>query len=176
MRLFDMHCHLGLMANGEDVAQQAKSCELTLLDTGVLPSEFETEQRRHASNDSVYVACGLHPWWVTDTLKDSEIEQLIERARSYPLIGEVGLDFSNAHAQYAARQIRVFERLVSACSANKVEGRLLSIHAVQSASNVLRHSGGQRYLPTGQCHLPLVFWHGRGPHASAQARLLFLNQ
>ena len=70
-------------------------------------------------------------------MKDSEIEQLIERARSYPLIGEVGLDFSNAHAQYAARQIRVFERLVSACSANKVEGRLLSIHAVQSASNVL---------------------------------------
>ena len=123
MHLFDMHCHLELMANGEDVAQQAKSCELTLLDTGVLPSEFETEQRRHASNDSVYVACGLHPWWVTDTLKDSEIE--------------VGLDFSNAHAQYAARQIRVFERLVSACSANKVEGRLLSIHAVQSASNVL---------------------------------------
>ena len=137
MHLFDMHCHLELMANGEDVAQQAKSCELTLLDTGVLPSEFETEQRRHASNDSVYVACGLHPWWVTDTLKDSEIEQLIERARSYPLIGEVGLDFSNAHAQYAARQIRVFERLVSACSANKVEGRLLSIHAVQSTSNVL---------------------------------------
>ena len=77
MHLFDMHCHLELMANGEDVAQQAKSCELTLLDTGVLPSEFETEQRRHASNDSVYVACGLHPWWVTDTLNDREIEQLI---------------------------------------------------------------------------------------------------
>ena len=95
MHLFDMHCHLELMANGEDVAQQAKSCELTLLDTGVLPSEFETEQRRHASNDSVYVACGLHPWWVTDTLKDSEIEQLIERARSYPLIGEVGVFFQS---------------------------------------------------------------------------------
>lgn len=137
MQLFDMHCHLGLMANGEDVAQQAKSRELTLLDTGVLPSEFEAEQRRHAPNDSVHVACGLHPWWITDTLQDTEFEQLIKQARNYPLIGEVGLDFSNTHAQYAARQMRVFERLVSACSANKVEGRLLSIHAVQSTSNVL---------------------------------------
>ena len=137
MQLFDMHCHLGLMANGEDVARQAKSCELTLLDTGVLPSEFKAEQHRHASNDSVHVACGLHPWWVTDTLQDTEFEQLIKQARNYPLIGEVGLDFSNIHAQYAARQIRVFERLVSACSVNKVEGRLLSIHAVRSASNVL---------------------------------------
>lgn len=137
MRLFDMHCHLELMANGEDVAQQAKSCELALLDTGVLPSEFETEQRRHASNDSVYVACGLHPWWVTDTLQDTEFEQLIKQTRNCPLIGEVGLDFSNAHSQYAARQTRVFESLISSCSANKVEGRLLSIHAVQSASNIL---------------------------------------
>lgn len=137
MQLFDMHCHLGLMANGEDVAQQAKSCELTLLDTGVLPSEFETEQRRHAPNDSVYVACGLHPWWVTDTLKDSEIEQLIECARSYPLVGEVGLDFSNAHMQGSARQVQAFERLVTACSISAIRSRLISIHAVQSASNVL---------------------------------------
>lgn len=137
MQLFDMHCHLGLMANGKDVAQQAKSCELMLLDTGVLPSEFRAEQHRYASNDSVHVACGLHPWWITDSLQDTEFEQLIKQARNYPLIGEVGLDFSNTHAQYAARQIRVFEHLVSACSTNKVEGRLLSIHAVQSTSNVL---------------------------------------
>ena len=137
MRLFDMHCHLGLMTNGEEVAQQAKSCELTLLDTGVLPSEFEAEQRRHASSDSVHVACGLHPWRVTDTLKDGEIEQLIECARSYPLIGEVGLDFSNAHIQGATRQVQAFERLVTTCSINAIRGRLISIHAVQSASNVL---------------------------------------
>lgn len=137
MRLFDMHCHLSLMANGENVAQQAASCELTLLDAGMLPSEFEAEQCRHASNGFVHVACGLHPWCITDELKDSEVECLIEQARSYPLIGEVGLDFSNAHVQNATRQAQIFERLVSACSTNAIEGRLISIHAVQSASNVL---------------------------------------
>ena len=137
MRLFDMHCHLGLMTNGENVAQQAASCELTLLDAGVLPSEFEAELCRYASHDSVHVACGLHPWWVTDKLKDSEVERLIEHARDYPLIGEVGLDFSNAHMQSATHQIQIFERLVATCSANAIENRLISIHAVQSASSVL---------------------------------------
>ena len=137
MRLFDMHCHLGLMTNGKEVAQQAKTCELMLLDTGVLPSEFTTEQHRHAANDSVHVACGLHPWWITDALEDAEIEELIERAGRCPLVGEVGLDFSSAHTQTAARQTQVFERLVKACSTSKIEGRLFSIHAVQSVSIAL---------------------------------------
>ena len=173
MQLFDMHCHLGLMANGEDVAQQAKSCELTLLDTGVLPSEFETEQRRHASNDSVYVACGLHPWWVTDTLKDSEIEQLIERARSYWRGGPRLLECAYAGHRTTSPGIRT-PRNGLLHQRNQESSHLNPCRTV--GIKRARHSGGQWYLPTGKCHLSLVFRHKRGPHASTQVRVLLLNQ
>lgn len=52
-------------------------------------------------------------------------------------MGEVGLDFSRAHASTRAAQLCAFDRIVAACAAQPRAGRVVSIHAVHAATEAL---------------------------------------
>lgn len=52
-------------------------------------------------------------------------------------VGEVGLDFSRAHASTRAAQLCAFDRIVAACAAQPRAGRVVSIHAVHAATEAL---------------------------------------
>ena len=132
-----MHCHLDLMANAEFVAAQAAQWELDILSCTVLPEHAAADGVTFARSPHIHVACGLHPWWITDALDEAAVAQLMLQARTAQLIGEVGLDFSGAYEAHRTQQVLVFEELLQVCSTHPLPGRVLSIHAVRSATTVL---------------------------------------
>ena len=126
------------MANGEQVALEAGKLGISVLCTTVAPEDFESAHARFAHLGNVRVAAGLHPWWVEDGPYGNERVKMTVRATAQSdYVGEIGLDFSRAHRNTADAQIEAFDRIIAACSDYQRAGRLLSIHAVQSASAAL---------------------------------------
>ena len=137
-RLVDTHCHLDRMANAGEVAAQALELDVAVLCTTVGPDDAQGAQATFASYPNVRVAAGLHPWWVAGgTEGERQGARVAEMATSWDLVGEVGLDFSSAHAGTRQAQLFAFEGIVEACAAHPREGRVLSIHAVRSADIAL---------------------------------------
>lgn len=136
-RLYDMHCHVGSLANANEFARQADRLGITLLNVTVSPADAAACERL-ANHSNVYRACGLHPWWIANGVCDEQ-----DAARAAALcaasryVGEIGLDFAGDRAASAHRQLAAFEQIVQACAESPVEKRLLSIHAVRSASCVM---------------------------------------
>lgn len=62
------------------------------------------------------------------------LDQLLPRVRQTPFVGEVGLDFAPRHEDTREEQIAVFDAVLDACMGG---GKVISIHAVRSASAVL---------------------------------------
>ncbi len=145
LRLFDMHCHLDRMTNADEVAREAAANGIVLFCTTVSPTDTLAAQARFGTMPNIRVGVGLHPWWVADgRIGESEGKQATQLAVSSRFIGEVGLDFGPRHAASAQRQLDAFEAIVRACAGNPVEGRVLSVHAIRSASeaiDVLEHHG-----------------------------------
>lgn len=137
-RLVDTHCHLDRMANAGEVAAQALELGIAVLCTTVGPDDAQGAQAAFAGYPNVRVAAGLHPWWVAGgTEGERQGARVAEMATSWDLVGEVGLDFSGAHAGTRQAQLFAFEGIVEACAAHPREGRVLSIHAVRSADIAL---------------------------------------
>ncbi len=92
--LNDMHCHLGFMTNGEQVAVDARDAGTLLFCNTVSPGEWADARKRFAGFQNVIVGFGMHPWWVVGgngTSDGSEErgesqraarKQLLERARN----------------------------------------------------------------------------------------------
>lgn len=136
-RLYDMHCHLGSMANPDLVADQAEQMGIAFLNVTVSPADAD-RCRSLGSHPNVYLASGLHPWWVANgTCGEPDIARAAALCASSRFVGEVGLDYSGAHAASALQQQAAFEWIVQACAERPVEGRVLSIHAVKAADDVL---------------------------------------
>ena len=92
--LNDMHCHLGFMTNGEQVAVDARDAGTLLFCNTVSPGEWADARKRFAGFQNVIVGFGMHPWWVVGgnlVSKGSKErgesqraarKQLLERARN----------------------------------------------------------------------------------------------
>lgn len=138
MRLVDMHCHLDLMANGPDVARDAAVRELGLFDVTVTPAVYGKAHGVYAGMRNVRVGAGLHPWWFTDGGCDErDIDELVAHLASESYVGEIGLDFSARHRACAPLQTVALTAIARACAEHPLDGRILSIHAVQSTNTVL---------------------------------------
>lgn len=137
-RLYDMHCHLSQMANAEDVAREAAAAGVAVFDCGVEPRGLTLQREHLAPFDNVVVGMGLHPWWLEEgRYGEHDIVELCAIAQQERFIGEVGLDFSRKHAGSRGLQTHAFEALSATLAAHPLEGRVLSVHAVQSAGTVL---------------------------------------
>lgn len=138
IRLADMHCHLDWVAQATAVAAAARERGIVLFCTPVTPRDTLAARKRFAAEPHIRVGTGLHPWWIEDSAAGhTMIDQAVELARASSLIGEVGLDFSPAHATSAHLQTEAFERLARACAEHPRAGRTISIHAVRSAETAL---------------------------------------
>lgn len=142
-RLVDMHCHLDRMANGLDVAKEASGRGIGIFCTTVTPHDALRAMESFDCRANVRVGVGFHPWWVdceTQTSgedSDRAIECAAALAAQSDHIGEIGLDFSPAHAHSATAQLAAFELIVHACAEHPRSGRVISLHAVRSANKVL---------------------------------------
>lgn len=101
----------------------------------VVPAGYLRAVRLLGACGNVRVGVGMHPWWVADGSVGEEEIRLFERlAADSRFIGEVGLDFASRWAEARDAQVAAFARALDACSD---DGKVVSIHAVRSASTVL---------------------------------------
>ena len=140
--LYDMHCHLGFMSNALEVARDAEALGLALFANTVTPHEYKASLRELAHQPNVHIGVGLHPWWIADgRVTANDVDLAVAQVDASAYVGEVGLDYSPAHADPSsyARQLCVFERIIRACAfePHPERTRVISIHAVRSASAVL---------------------------------------
>lgn len=136
-RLYDMHCHLGSMANADQVADEADSLGVTLLNMTVSPADA-AESERLASHSNVRLAHGLHPWWIADgSCGEADVARAAIACAASRYVGEIGLDFSSGRASSAPQQLEAFEWIIESCAQRPLERRVLSIHAVRAASEAL---------------------------------------
>ena len=129
--MHDAHVHLDFMANGEQVADDARAADIALFANTVTPDGFAAAKARFSSFENVRVGWGMHPWWVDDALART-IPPIIEDVR---FVGEVGLDFSRRHEETRDVQLEVFQTIASACG--KQGGKVISVHSVRAARETL---------------------------------------
>lgn len=133
--LSDMHCHLGLMANGTEVAAESFARDTLIFNNTVTPEGWQRERRQMAPYPNVTTGFGMHPWWVQDGAADeARCLELLENFEPQ-VIGEVGLDLGKRHQDTAADQRRVFSAI--ARWAGALGHRLISLHSVHGAREVL---------------------------------------
>ena len=138
LQLFDVHCHLDLMAHPDAVADEATALGLGLFDCGVDPRDFSAANERAHRQPGIIAGIGLHPWWLADgRCGTAEIDLLCKIAAQERYIGEVGLDFSPRFADTEGIQTQAFDRLCQTLSQYPLPGRVLSIHAIRAAGAIL---------------------------------------
>ena len=140
-RLFDMHCHLGFVNDAETVRRALDGTDAHALSCTVLPEEYERDREAFAGLEACTVALGLHPWQVASgAAGETELARFEELAPTTRFIGEVGLDYAGSRGEFPAceAQQQVFHQVLIACNLpSDFPRKLLSIHAVHAASNVL---------------------------------------
>lgn len=133
--LYDMHCHLDFAADACSLALAAAHAGIGAFSTTVNPRDYERTRAALARWETIRVGLGLHPWWLADgRCGAAEVALFIEKVRTAPYVGEVGLDFAPRREGTFDYQARVFTRLMEACAPGS---RLVSIHAVRSTTTVL---------------------------------------
>ena len=134
--LWDAHCHIGWFADPAGVARMAAQQGLGMLGVTVTPREFLAIRPLLQDEKNVRLAGGLHPWRVNDA---SDAHVLLDLIPDLRFVGEIGLDASPGHLASWNAQVPVFERICAACAdtSDATAPKVLSIHAVRSASTVL---------------------------------------
>lgn len=145
-QMHDMHCHLAFMANGEEVAADARAAKALLFANSVTMGEYEEALRRFAPFDNVNVGLGSHPWWVDESFDADRFEDLASRTR---FIGEIGLDLGRRHEDNREAQIRAFELAADICA--RQGGKVVSLHAVHASAEVFGILEASGALDTCTC-------------------------
>ncbi len=134
--LFDMHCHVGFLDNPAAFAEEAATHGMIFFSNTVSPAEFDAMQAPLGTASNVRIGVGLHPWWLArGDCDERDADAVCERIGITRYVGEIGLDFGKRNVHARELQVQAFERIATACAAQG--GKLLSIHAVQSADTVL---------------------------------------
>ena len=163
-----MHCHLDFSSDMAALAQLAQVHSVTAFSNTVTPEGYLAASKALASFPNVRTGVGLHPWWVADGRCGAEqVElacQLIQKTR---FVGEVGLDFAPRREGTFETQLDAFERIVNACCAQN--GKVISIHAVRSATAVLDVLERHRTTRSNAC---ILHWFSGSSQELARAREL----
>lgn len=85
-QMHDMHCHLGFMENGENVAADARDAGTLLFANAITPAEWLDARKRFSCFDNVAIGFGMHPWWVAEgnvaeIVEDGDAKSQRERRR-----------------------------------------------------------------------------------------------
>lgn len=129
----DLHCHLDLYPNPQEVIQGCLERKIRVLSVTTTPLAWEQTKALAPPSDLFLTALGLHPE-LAQKFKGSItlFERLLPRAK---VVGEVGLDGSKRLSHTWHDQLHVFRKILEACE--KQEGRILSVHSRGATSAVL---------------------------------------
>jgi len=171
----DAHSHLADQRWADqldEVVAQARAAGVSgWVQGGVSPSEWERQLRlRDRLGGGIFLAFGLHPWWVasaSDAAVDAALKELERRLPEAALLGETGLDFAPRGGDAAAheRRRRAFNAQLSLA---KQASKPLALHVVRADAAVTRILAA-----FGPSHRGLV--HGFAGDAQAAQRYLTLG-
>jgi TatD DNase family protein len=132
-KLIDYHCHLDLYPNYEELFRVCTTDRIATLAVTTTPLAWPKNRELAKSSPMVRVALGIHPQLVGVQRPEMDVfEGYLPQTR---FVGEIGLDAGPAHYMYYAAQKEIFERIVRLCA--RAGGKILSVHAVRSAKDVL---------------------------------------
>lgn len=135
LRYCDLHCHLDFADNARGLVNDLNVYGVRCLSVTISPQGYERAKIILGECNNVRVGLGLHPWWVADGRCDeTEVERFVALLAGTRFVGEVGLDFSQRHRAGFDVQLAAFNRVAVACAQG---GKVLSLHAVRSAGQVL---------------------------------------
>lgn len=144
-RLVDMHCHLDRMSNADEVARDAARRGIAIFDTPVTPNDTCAAQEHLGHHANVRVGVGMHPWWLANGECGANDDALAARlASESAYIGEVGLDFGRRGGDAQELQLTAFEGICRSIAGHPLPHRVISIHAIHSATvalDVLERTG-----------------------------------
>lgn len=166
--LANMHCHLDFSSDMAALARLAQAHGVAAFSNTVTPEGYLAASEALAGFPNVRTGVGLHPWWVADGRCGAEqVELACELARTSQFVGEVGLDFAPRREGTFETQLDAFERIVDACCAQG--GKVISIHAVRSATAVLNVLERHHATLSNTC---ILHWFSGSSQELARAREL----
>lgn len=133
VKIYDMHCHVDLMPNMLQFAKDISDKNIQILSMTTTPKAYEKELSFFKSNKAIIPALGLHPQLIKERFNELKlVEKYIPNAK---YIGEVGLDFNRQFYSTKEQQIIAFDTIIRKCT--EFKGKIISIHSVKSAKQVL---------------------------------------
>ncbi len=131
--LVDYHCHLDLYPDFERLISECENKQIHTLTVTTVPAAWPRNFALTKSLSFVRAALGLHPQLVEQYGQQLSLwEQYLPQAK---FIGEIGLDAGPGYYKSLEKQITIFEQIIKHCA--KQGGKVLTIHSVRSASQVL---------------------------------------
>lgn len=165
----DSHCHVDRYTRPTDVLDAAQRARVVTVAVTETPSGFQELVAKAGRRPLLRVALGLHPLRAgrISPLELSLFSRLLERT---DYVGEVGLDFSRQGRSTRARQIEVFERVLSEPA---IRRKVLTVHSRGAEADVIArlrdarvtavlhwYSGPLKHLDTA---LDAGFWFSVNP-------------
>lgn len=129
----DMHCHLDLYQNPFEVAKECDDRGIYLLSVTTTPRAWEGTKLLAHGSSRIRTALGLHPQLAHHRAHELELFDALLPEAKY--IGEIGLDGGTNFKKYWDIQLKVFRHILK--TSHSSGGRIMSIHSIRSASEVL---------------------------------------
>lgn len=132
-RFVDFHCHLDLYPDLKAAIAACDEARAATLAVTTTPKAYPRNRDLASRSECVRVALGLHPQLVEDRASElSLFERLLPETR---YVGEVGLDAGPRHYRSLELQKQIFRSILVLCA--QAGGKILSVHSVRSAKQVL---------------------------------------
>lgn len=123
--MIDMHCHLDLYPNPQDIVAECVKRQIYVLSVTTVPSAFKGTLALAPPDGRIRTALGLHPELAADRERELPLfEQLLPQTR---YVGEVGLDGSRDHRATLNRQTAILADILRMCT--RCGGRTISLHS-----------------------------------------------
>lgn len=158
--MIDLHCHLDLYPDPWRVAEECRERQLYVLSVTTTPSAWNGTAALANDASRIRTALGLHPQLAHERKGELALfERLLPETR---YVGEIGLDGGPEYKRYWGDQVKVFERILTAC--DECGGRVLSVHSRRAATPVLNYLEKAPSAGT-----PVMHWFSGSPRELARA-------
>ncbi|MEA1989030.1 MAG: TatD family hydrolase [Pseudomonadota bacterium] len=146
--MFDTHCHLdklfdptksfnsAINSTASNIPQTLNDFNHYYLAVSTSISDWHAVLDISSYFEQVYVALGLHPWFVTkESLTTLDELYNLVSTNVVHAIGEIGLDFSNEYKDNAENQIEAFTKQLALAKQSDLP---VSLHLVKSHNQALQ--------------------------------------
>lgn len=136
-RFADAHCHVDLFSDPIRFAAERAAATIPTVAMTNAPSVFFYTKELAAHNPFIIPAAGLHPELAHSHA--AELTALICLIDTIPVVGEVGLDYTERDQNIREVQRRIFSAVLEKCA--EVGNRILSIHSRRASAEIISMIG-----------------------------------